>query len=141
MTKIFNQIKDIAFAFDKEAFVERSLHLSFIIYKGRIISIGQNSKKTHPINLRNPRINKEGVNISNIKGSCSEWGAISRLRNLTNIPSAKCSLINIRINKLNEIRMSQPCSSCRNLIRYQGFKNVWFSNETGTFEKYDVETV
>ncbi|MEK6878284.1 MAG: hypothetical protein AABY22_01680, partial [Nanoarchaeota archaeon] len=68
--KILEKIKEIAFAFDRNLFPSRNLHLSFIIYKGRIISIDQNSKKTHPINLRNPKINADGINVSSIKGVC-----------------------------------------------------------------------
>lgn len=136
--KILEKIKEIAFAFDRNLFPNRSLHLSFIIYKGRIISIGQNNKKTHPINLRNRKINKEGVDISSFRGTCSEYSAVSKLKNLTNIPTTKCQLINIRINKLNEVRMAQPCNSCLGLISYFGFQEVWFSNEKGEFKQLIV---
>ena len=136
--KILEKIKEIAFAFDRELFPNRNLHLSFIIYKGRIISIGQNSKKTHPMNLRNRKINKEGVDISSFRGSCSEWNAISRLKNLTNIPAHKCYLINIRVNKNNEIRMSMPCSSCLKLLSFFNIKKVYYSNENGVFEQLGV---
>lgn len=133
--KIFDKVKEIAFAFDKNFFPGRNLHLSFLIYKGGIISIGQNSKKTHPINLKNRKINKNGVDISNFKGICSEWSAISKLKNLTNIPAHKCSLINIRINKNNEIKMSRPCNGCLKLIAFFNINNVFYSNEKGSFER------
>lgn len=136
--KILDKIKEIAFAFDRDLFSDRNLHLSFIIYKGRIISIGQNSKKTHPINLKNRKINKDGVDISSFRGSCSEWSAISKLKNLTNIPACKCQLINIRINKQNEIRMAKPCISCLGLISHYGFQDIWFSNEKGEFKRLIV---
>lgn len=136
--KIFDKIKEIAFAFNRDLFPGRNLHLSFIIYKGRIISIGQNSRKTHPINLRNPKISKEGVDISGFRGSCSEWSAVNRLKNLTNIPVNKCSLINIRINKLNEMRNSCPCNSCFGLLSHFAFKEVRFSNDRGEFEKFVI---
>ena len=132
--KMFDKIKEIAFAFDKNSFPSKNLHLSFLIYKGRIISIGQNSKKTHPINLRNRKISKEGVDISTFKGVCSEWSAISKLKNLTNIPAHKCSLINIRINKNNDIRMSRPCCGCLSLLAFFDISNVFYSNEKGEFE-------
>ena len=135
--KIFDKIKEIAFAFDKDSFPGRSLHLSFIIYKKRIIAIGQNSKKTHPINLRNPKISKEGVDISSFRGVCSEWSALRQLKNLTNIPAKKCSLINIRINKLNEIRNSRPCNSCVPLLLFFGIDNIYYSDETGEFKRLE----
>ncbi len=131
--KIFDKIKEIAFAFDRNLFLSRSLHLSFIIYKGRIISIGQNSKKTHPVNLKNKKINYDGIDISPIKGTCSELSAIKRLKNLTNIPTEKCQLINIRVNKKNEIRMSNPCQSCESLLRFFQMKDIYYSDNDGKF--------
>ncbi len=131
---MFDKIKEIAFAFDKDSFSGKNFHLSFLIYKNRIISIGQNSKKTHPINLRNKKISREGIDISTFKGVCSEWSAISKLKNLTNIPAHKCSLINIRINKNNEIRMSRPCCSCIKLLSFFDISRVYYSNEKGEFE-------
>lgn len=133
--KILEKIKEIAFAFDKDSFPGRSLHLSFIIYKKRIIAIGQNSKKTHPINLRNPKISKEGVDISSFRGSCSEWSALRQLKNLTNISAEKCLLINIRVNKQNEIRNSQPCNSCLSLLAFFKMNRIYYSDEKGEFKQ------
>ena len=136
--KILEKTKEIAFAFDKNLFPKNCLHLSCIFYKGRIVSIGQNSKKTHPTNLRNPKINKDGVDISSFRGTCSEFSSINQLKRLTNIPTNKCSLVNIRINKNNEIRMSKPCNSCLGLLSFQKFGEVWFSDESGQFKQLIV---
>jgi|SRR3990167_3767464 len=136
--KILEKIKEITFAFDRNLFPNRNLHLSFLIYKGRIISIGQNSKKTHPINLKNRKINKDGVDISSFRGSCSEWNAISKLKNLTNIPAHKCFLVNIRINKNNEIGMSMPCNSCLKLLSFFNISRVFYSNQKGEFNQLGV---
>lgn len=133
-----NKIKEIAFAFDRDLFPGRNLHLSFITYKNRIICIGQNSKKTHPINLRNPKISIDGSDISSFRGSCSEYSAINKLKNLTNIKISKCSLINIRINRLNEIRISRPCNSCMGLLAHYAFRDVYYSNNEGEFERLIV---
>ena len=135
MKKIIAKIKEIAFAFDRDLFPSKSLHLSFIVYKGRIISIGQNSKKTHPINLRNKKINKDGIDISSFRGTCSELSALTQLIRMTNISANKCQLINIRVNKQNEIRMARPCNSCLGLLAFFRVKNVYFSNEKGEFER------
>mgnify|MGYP001560508936 CR=1 FL=1 len=135
MQNIINKIKEIAFAFDKNQFPGRTLHLSFIVYKKRIVTIGQNTKKTHPINLKNRKISKEGIDISKLCGTCGEWAALRSLKNLTNIPAKKCSLINIRINKLNEIRMSRPCHSCISLLTFFNLDKIYYSNNQGQFQK------
>ena len=131
----FDKIKEIAFAFDRDLFPGKSLHLSFLIYKKRIISIGQNSKKTHPINLKNKKITKDGIDISSFRGSCSEWSAINKLKNLTNIPAEKCSLINIRVNKQNEIRNAKPCYGCLSLLAFFNISKVYYTNEKGEFQQ------
>ena len=136
MSNQIDKIKEIAFAFDKQDFVGRNCHLSFIIYKGRIVAFSPNTIKTNPTNLKNPRFSKEGYNISGIRGSCSELNAIKQLKNLTNISTKKCSLINIRVNQQNEIRNSRPCNSCSSLISYFQFKSVIYSNSEGKFEEY-----
>ena len=126
--KILEKTKEIAFAFDKNLFPKNCLHLSCIFYKGRIVSIGQNSKKTHPTNLRNPKINKDGVDISSFRGTCSELKTIKNIINTTNIPISKSILVNIRINKNNKIRNSKPCSSCQKLLSYYQFSKIIYSS-------------
>lgn len=135
MQNIINKVKEIAFAFDKEQFPGRALHLSFLIYKKHIIAIGQNSKKTHPINLKNKKITKDGTDISKFRGTCSEWNALNKLKRLTNIPAERCILINIRINKQNKIRNSRPCCSCLSLLSFFGVPLIYYSNENGKFQK------
>lgn len=133
--KTFEKIKEVAFAFDRELFPGRNLHLSFIIYKGRIIAIGQNSRKTHPINLKNRKINKDGVDISGIKGTCSELATILTVIRRTNVPLNKCTIVNIRINQNNRINNSKPCLSCEKLIKHFDISKIIYSDKNGGFTK------
>lgn len=113
---------------------KRCHHYSFIIKKNKIISIGQNNTKTHPINLKNRKISKKtGVDFSHEKHTCSEFNAILKLKKLTNINTKKCELVNIRINKNNNLDFSKPCMSCENLLKYFEFKSICWSNNDGEF--------
>lgn len=112
----------------------RCNHFSFILYKNRIISIGHNCRKTHPINLKNKKLcARTGRDISGEKFTCSEFDAINKLRKLTNIDTKKCTLINIRYNRKQEIALSKPCMSCENLLRYFNFKKVIWTDNHGNY--------
>jgi deoxycytidylate deaminase len=106
-------------------------HCSFVIQRGRIISIGQNSHKTNPKNLMFPKTNKYGVDISPYRGTCSEWNALKKVEKQKNLV-----LINIRLDNNNlSINYSYPCESCRNLIRYFDINEIYYTNTEGAFVK------
>lgn len=127
-----DRLIDIAMSMVDRSSGKRSHHFSFIIKKNRIISIGQNNKKTHPINLVHRKFSlKTGEDFSEERYTCSEFNAILKLKNLTNIETKKCDLINLRINKNNNLDYAKPCMGCENLLRYSEFKNVLWSNNMG----------
>jgi hypothetical protein len=132
----FQKYLSLAYALYSEDSNLRCQHFSIIAYKNRIISIGRNSIKTHPKNLKNPKFSLEGLNISNIKGTCAEYSSIRKLKNLSNIATSKCKLFNIRIDNNKKPRNSKPCGSCVNLIKYFEFKEVWFTNNEGKWSEY-----
>ncbi len=113
---------------------KRCQHFSFILYKNRIISIGNNSKKTHPLNLKNRKTSlRTGEDFSDQKHICSEFSAINKLKNMTNIDTKKCVLVNIRYNRNGEIALSKPCMSCENLLKYFSFKRVIWTDNDGNY--------
>ncbi len=140
MDKIFLRAVEIALAFDKDGFPGRNLHLSFLVYKGRFVSIAGHKLSTHPVNVRFNRKVKNGIDYSHFSGTCSEFHAFLKLKNTTNIPFEKCILINVRINKLNELNLACPCGSCKNLIKYLNLKRVYYSDlskpESPVFREY-----
>lgn len=105
----------------------RYKHFTFITNGNYIASIGVNNKyKTHPI------ANKYGHRFFSVH---SEINAISKFPyNIQYL--RKFSLINIRLNKKGELRLSKPCLSCAKLICELKITNVFFSNNYGTFEKF-----
>jgi hypothetical protein len=112
----------------------RCQHISFILNKNRLISIGTNSRKTHPVNLVNRKISKiTGEDYSDQKFRCSEFNAILKLKRKTNIDTKKCTLVNIRYDRNGNIAMAKPCMSCENLLRYFEFKKVIWSGGDGTY--------
>lgn len=113
----------------------RCRHFSFILYKKRIIAIGTNKPKTHPTNLINRKVSvKTGEDFSDQKHICSEFSAITKLKNLTNIDTKKCTLVNLRYDRNKKVNSSYPCMSCRSLLSYFEFKNIYCSDSTGNFQ-------
>lgn len=113
----------------------RNLHITFAIYKNKLIAAEFNKKKTHTINLKNRKINELGKDISNTKYTCSEWRTLRYVKNKTNIPFGKIILINMRLDRNNRVCFSGPCMSCLNLIRFCSPKAVYYSNDMGEFKK------
>ena len=97
----------------------RCFHVSVVFYKNRILAIGRNKAKSHPLNIRNIPLSKHGnTYYLNIKKTCSELSACQILKNKTNILTKNCILVNVRIDQNGNIRNSRPCPSCSNLLNY-----------------------
>lgn len=100
-------------------------HFSFIIQKNRIMSIGLNSLKTHP---------EAAARGFKYPHQHSELSAIirypERIRDLS-----KCILVNVRLNKDGVAMISCPCKNCKTMIKYFGFKQVFYTNKEGEFEQ------
>ncbi len=116
----------------------RCQHFSFIFHKNKLITIGKNSKKSNPTNIKNPKINQEGKRIKN-KYTCSELHAFIKFKNMTNIPFGKVNLVVTRIDRNGRIRGSKPCTSCQNLLNFLNLKEIYYtvdSDKDSQFEKF-----
>lgn len=134
----FNKLIEISRALNDPKRELRNFHTSFLLFKNKIVAIGVNQDKTHPINLRNKKFDRDGNDISGSKGTCSELNAFLKLRNKTNIQSKKCSLVNIRIDRNNNLNFARPCQSCVSLLKFLEIKDVYFSNWDGNFIKFNA---
>lgn len=133
-SSIFKKVVEISFAMLGRHCEEKSRHFSFLIYKNKIVSIGtNNTRKTHPYNLKNKYQSRENTDISNLVGTHSELSAVIRYgwENLDNH-----ILINTRINLLGRLANSKPCSGCQNLVSQLRIKEVFYTKDDGTFIQY-----
>ena len=131
-----NKIIEVTYALiNKHNADLRCRHFSFILDRNRIISIGMNSIKTHPMNLKYNYVNKNKESISNIVGTHAELNAVIKLGEED---CSRLTLVNTRINRNNLLDNSAPCSGCSDMIRQLSFKNVYYSNIKGNFDKFLV---
>lgn len=105
----------------------RTFHVSFIVHKRKIITIGLNKQKTDPKNL---------IHAPFEKGVCSERDAITKFLNKSSIDINQCRLINVRVDRNQKINFSKPCKTCQNLLMQYNFKEVLFTDKGGEFKKF-----
>lgn len=130
----FKRLEDIALSLINWNDLIRCRHFSFIINKKRIAAIGINQQKTHPTNLKNRKVSSiTGEDFSDQKHTCSEFSAIIKLKNLTNIDTKKCILVNLRYDRNKRLALASPCMSCVSLLKYHEFKKVIWTNNNGEY--------
>jgi hypothetical protein len=128
-----NKIIETSYALvGNHRYLQRCKHFSFIYDKNKLLSIGINSPKTHPLNLKYNYINKQKDNISHIVGTHSEMSAVIKLgfefcEGLT--------IVNTRINRKNEIDNSYPCNGCMELLRELKFEKILYTGKDKKFHR------
>jgi hypothetical protein len=127
----FAKIREISHALaSKHASDQRCRHFSFIMHKKRVLSIGFNTPKTHPINLKYDFVNKKNVPIHDLVGTHSELSAVIKLG------TENCEgliMVNTRVNRRNEIDFSMPCRGCQSFLDTLNFKKIYYSDKSGNF--------
>lgn len=102
----------------------RCRHFAFILNKSKIVSIGRNSRKSHPINQKYGYFDGSGLH--------AEACAVIKSGD---IDHSKHVLVTFRIDRNDQIAMGKPCKHCQKLLRDVAFKEIYYSNELGEFEK------
>lgn len=108
----------------------RCRHVSFIFKGSRILSVGVNSKKTHPLNSLYPYVGRLGEDITSFVGTHSEMKAV--LNSSRNF-SRGMKFVNLRLNRNMEFDSSRPCLGCEQMLSRLGFSEVFHTNSDGTF--------
>lgn len=113
----------------------RCRHFSFLFDGGRLLSVGLNSRKTHPRNLLYSYVGKDGADISPMVGTHSEMSAIRRTR------AGECrgaTLVNTRINRRGEFDYSRPCRGCLDMMRGLGLREAFYTGADGGFVSMEI---
>lgn len=105
-----------------------SFHVTFAYNKKRLLAIGQNSKKTHPRNLKYKYLDHKGETRNHLVTMHSELSVIIKLG------LEDCSHIDfyvLRIDNSNQLNYSKPCLGCQDLFNQTGYKNIYYSTKSG----------
>lgn len=99
-------------------------HFSFVIQRNKIVEYGMNvGRAKPPIHFGYPE--KAGIH--------SETFAYKRAKGLLNGESFE--MVNIRLNRSGDLKLSKPCPCCYALLQDVGCVAVWFSVDGGEFAK------
>lgn len=91
-------------------------HYSFIVQRNIIVEWGVN-RTAEPL-IGYPHYGKLH----------SECDAYFKARGLLNDGPFK--VVNLRLNKTKDLRMSRPCACCQNFLKRLGCTEVWFSTDS-----------
>lgn len=94
-------------------------HISIIVHKKEIVSIGQNEYKTHPQSV------KLGYKYPEMH---SELDAFRKIP--YNLRGKKLILLNVRFNRFGELRNSKPCPVCSKWCS-QIFHKIYYTTNDG----------
>jgi hypothetical protein len=98
-----------------------SHHFTFVIQRNKIIEYGTNMAGPPPPGYGYPR------EFGKIHSEVAAW---RRAKGIID-PGYPIDIINIRLNKSNELRMSRPCHCCNNFLRTLDCRHVYYSTEHG----------
>lgn len=102
-------------------FVGNSRHAAAVVYKGKIISVGKCTYKTHTRMLEF-QTNEHKIHLH------AEVDAIVRAEKLYGKDFLKdCDLYVIRMGRNNKISNSKPCVGCQKAILAYNLKHVYWS--------------
>lgn len=104
--------------------VGRNKHFSYILQRNKVVGLGWNNAiKTNSLS------NRFGHYAGKIH---SEIAALKSVI-YKGLDYRRCILVNVRLNNTGELLMSRPCKSCRNMIDFFEFEQVWYTNQDGEF--------
>lgn len=99
------------------------IHFSFVVQGNKIIGYGRNNCET-------PAKHMGYHNRVPTPKMHSEINAYRKTRGI--LDRAKpFYLVNVRLNKSGEVRLSKPCVCCYSLLNSLGCKQIYYSSEVG----------
>jgi deoxycytidylate deaminase len=123
--KIFETLKALAISSEG---IGSSRHAAVIMRRGKIVSFGVNSTKSHPFQKQYSR------NSNCIYFHAETHSIYNALKNISIDELAKCDIYVLRVIKNGTVSESCPCIGCKKAIAAFNIKNVFYSDNTGSFK-------
>lgn len=113
----------------------KQFHIGCVaVYHGRIISMGWNQAKTHPVQraLNHRYRSNFKIRCENREGIHAEMACLLKLQRPTlDIDWSKVKLYIYRECFDGTLGMSKPCLGCETFIRRLGIKNIYYTVKGG----------
>ena len=94
-------------------------HISLIIYKRKIVAVGQNIFKTHPGTFR------LGYRTADMHSELDAYRKVPK-----NLRDKKLILLNFRFNRFGDFRNSKPCPVCSKWCN-ELFHKIYYTMDDG----------
>jgi hypothetical protein len=94
-------------------------HISLVLYKRKVIAVGQNIFKTHPSTLR------LGYRTADMHSELDAFRKVPK-----NLRGEKLVLINFRFNRFGHFRNSKPCPVCSKWCS-EVFNKIYYTTDDG----------
>lgn len=94
-------------------------HISLVLYKRKIVAVGQNIFKTHPHTF------KLGYRCADMHSELDAYRKIPK-----SLRGEKLILLNFRFNRFGEFRNSKPCPVCEKWCS-ELFHKIYYTNDDG----------
>ena len=105
--------------------------VSFLIYKGKVVSFGINSDKTSPLQNKY-RLTTDLKYIENfVDKEHSEVNCLGKVH--PRFRFDKCEIVIISKKKDGNFRLARPCAVCMAAIKDFGIKKIYYTNRNQTF--------
>lgn len=107
----------------------RKIHIGCVaVYQNRIIGIGCNLSKTHPLQYR---YNKYRIQKDTLLAKLhAEINCINQIKNM-DINFAKVKLYIYRVRNDQPFGLAKPCPSCMAAIRDLGIRDIYYTTNDG----------
>lgn len=107
---------------------------SCIVKKGKIISVGFNLHKTHPLQRHYNTLLRTDIEADAPHYIHAEMAALIKAKSL-NIDLKGAELYVYRIAADGEPSMARPCAACMKAIKVHGIKKVYYTTNDGIAEE------
>jgi len=101
------------------AMARQKKHISLVIYKKKLIAVGQNVFKTHPDTFR------LGYRCAEMHSELDAWRKVPK-----NLRGEKLTLLNFRFNRFGNFRNSKPCPICEKWCA-EAFHKIYYTDDNG----------
>ena len=127
----FHNLVDLARRLKENYQTGRAFHVAFAIKGGKVIEIGINSyqknnciSSTYKSRFDNNKVYRAGIH--------AEMDVTGKLKFYD---TKRITIVVIRIDNNGNLANSKPCPNCAYQLGLLNYKNVYFSNSEGQFEK------
>lgn len=108
-----------------------------LIYKNKVISVGYNTTKSHPIQkeyniYRNTKNRTYDTNKMN-NSLHAEMMCLLNAKKHFKGDFSKCSIYIYSTKKDGSTRLTRPCNACMRYIDELGIKNIYYTNNSNSY--------